>query len=149
MICQRLTEEELDTFIDIRLKQLLEEGAKANIELRPALVDYYHKHLKDGTFISWLAIEDENIIATSGMSFIEKPPYYACPHGKIGLLSSMYTCKEYRRQGIARELLSRVVQEAKDYGCDVIQITASDMGMKLYEDFGFVKNDHFMQYQLT
>ena len=83
------------------------------------------------------------------MSFIEKPPYYACPHGKIGLLSSMYTCKEYRRQGIARELLSRVVQEAKDYGCDVIQITASDMGMKLYEDFGFVKNDHFMQYQLT
>ena len=31
MIYQRLTEEELDTFIDIRLKQLLEEGAKANI----------------------------------------------------------------------------------------------------------------------
>ena len=56
MIYQRLTEEELDTFIDIRLKQLLEEGAKANIELRPALVDYYHKHLKDGTFISLLAI---------------------------------------------------------------------------------------------
>ena len=88
------------------------------------------------------------IVGTSGMSFVEKPPYFACPSGKIGLLSSMYTLGTYRRKGIAKELIARVVDEAKQYGCGAVQITASDMGVLLYSDFGFVKNGNFMQYKL-
>lgn len=52
------------------------------------------------------------------------------------------------RKGIAKELLSCVVNDARDYGCGTIQITASDMGVKLYTDFGFVHNGNFMQYKL-
>lgn len=52
------------------------------------------------------------------------------------------------RKGIAKKLLSRVVNDARDYGCGTIQITASDMGVKLYTDFGFVHNGNFMQYKL-
>lgn len=87
-------------------------------------------------------------MGTSGMSFVEKPPYFGCPSGKIGLLSSMFTEPDYRRRGIAKELLSRVVEEAQLYGCGVVQITASNMGVLLYTDFGFVKNKNFMQYTL-
>lgn len=145
---KKLTKKELDTFIELRIRQLREEGAKEDIDLRPALTDYYNRHMADGTFISWLAVDEDNIIGTSGMSFVEKPPYFGCPNGKIGLLSSMYTSKDYRRQGIAKELLSRVVKEAKEYGCGSVQITASDMGVLLYSDFGFVKNGNFMQYKL-
>ena len=145
---KRLTENELDTFIDMRINQLREEGATEDIDLRPALKDYYLRHLADGTFVSWLAFDGEKIVGTSGMSFVEKPPYFACPSGKIGLLSSMFTNPAYRRKGIAKELLSRVVKEAKDFGCGTVQITASDMGVKLYTDFGFVHNQNFMQYKL-
>lgn len=145
---QRLTENELALFIEMRINQLREEGAKEDIDLHPALKDYYNCHMADGTFVSWLALDGDKIIGTSGMSFVEKPPYFGCPNGKIGLLSSMFTASEYRRQGIARELLSRVVQEAKEYGCGVVQITASDMGVLLYTDFGFKKNGNFMQYNL-
>ena len=60
----------------------------------------------------------------------------------------MYTNPDYRRMGIARQLLSKVVGEARDYGCGTIQITASDMGVLLYTDFGFKKNGNFMQYRL-
>lgn len=118
------------------------------MDLKPALKDYYNRHIADGTFISWLAADGDKIVGTSGMSFIEKPPYFGCPNGKIGLLSSMFTSNDYRRRGIARELLSRVVNEAKEYGCSSVQITASDMGVLLYTDFGFTKNGNFMQYQL-
>ena len=145
---KKLTDKELDNFIDIRIKQLCEEGATEDIDLKPALRDYYERHMADGTFVSWIALDDDKIIGTSGMSFVEKPPYFGCPNGKIGLLSSMYTSNEYRRKGIAKELLTRVVKEAENYGCGVVQITASDMGVLLYTDFGFRKNGNFMQYNI-
>ena len=145
---QKLTRDRLDTFIAMRIKQLREEGATEDIDLVPALNDYYERHMADGTFVSWLAMDGEKIVGTSGMSFVEKPPYFGCPSGRMGLLSSMFTDPGYRRMGIARELLSRVVEEARSYGCGTVQITASDMGVLLYTDFGFVKNGNFMQYKL-
>ena len=145
---RKLTADDLDTFIQMRIRQLREEGAQEDFDLVPALKDYYERHMADGTFVSWLAMDGKKIIGTSGMSFVEKPPYYGCPTGRIGLLSSMYTDPEYRRQGIAKELLTRVVEEARAYGCGTVQITASDMGVLLYTNFGFVKNDNFMQYKL-
>lgn len=145
---KRLTENELDRFIIMRINQLREEGARENIDLAPVLKDYYMRHMADGTFVSWLALDGNKIIATSGMSFVEKPPYFGCPSGRIGLLSSMYTDPDYRRKGIARELLARVIKDAREYGCGTVQITASDMGVKLYSDLGFVHNENFMQYKL-
>ena len=145
---RRLTEENLAVFIEMRITQLREEGAKDDIDLRPALNDYYRRHLHDGTFVSWLALDGEKIVGTSGMSFVEKPPYFGCPSGKIGLLSSMYTDPGYRRRGIAKDLLTKVMDDARKYGCGAIQITASDMGVKLYTACGFVHNGNFMQYNL-
>ncbi len=148
IIYRKLTENDLETFISMRITQLREEGATDEMDLSPALMDYYQRHLANGTFVSWLALDGDKIIGTSGMSFVEKPPYFGCPTGRIVLLSSMYTNSDYRRKGIARELLRRVVEEARAYGCGTVQITASDMGVLLYSDFGFVKNKNFMQYKL-
>lgn len=144
---RKLEEKDLETFIRMRITQLREEGATEDLDLVPALMDYYHRHMADGTFVSWLAVDDDRIVGTSGMSFVEKPPYFGCPTGRVGLLSSMYTDPAYRRRGIAKELLRRVVEEAREYGCGSVQITASDMGVLLYTDFGFVKNGNFMQYK--
>lgn len=145
---RKLKEKDLDIFIEMRINQLREEGAKEDIDLRPALRDYYMRHMKDGTFVSWIAEDGGKIIGTSGMSFVEKPPYFGCPSGKMGLLSSMFTNPAYRRKGIAKELLHRVVEEAKNYGCGTVQITASNMGVKLYTAYGFTHNGNFMQYKL-
>ena len=148
MTFQKLTEDRIDTFIQMRINQLREEGATEDIDLAPALKDYYARHMADGSFVSWIALDGDKIVGTSGMSFVEKPPYFGCPSGRIALLSSMFTDPAYRRKGIARELLSRVVEEARAYGCGTVQITASDMGVLLYTSFGFVKNSNFMQYKL-
>lgn len=145
---RKLTAKDLPVFIQMRINQLQEEGANPTFDLAPDLEDYYTRHLSDGTFVSWLAVDGGQIVATSGMSFVERPPYYSCPSGKMGILSSMYTLKEYRRKGIAKVLLEKVVQEARNYGCGMVQITASDMGVLLYSDFGFQKNGNFMYYRL-
>ena len=114
-----------------------------------AYLECMDAYLSKETEYGWyLCVDGEKIVGTSGMSFVEKPPYFSCPSGRIGLLSSMYTDPEYRRMGIAKELLRRVTEEARAYGCGCVQITASDMGVLLYTDFGFKKNGNFMQYNL-
>ena len=154
IVYKKLTEAELGTFIDMRISQLTEEyetegkEVPKNVDLKSALFDYYRRHMADGTFVSWLAMDGDRIIGTSGMSFVEKPPYFTCPSGRLGLLSSMFTDPEYRRMGIAKELLDRVVGEARDYGCGSVHITASDMGVKLYSAYGFRHNGNFMMYDL-
>ena len=69
---QKLTKAQLDTFIQMRIRQLREEGATEDIDLVPALLDYYDRHMADGTFVSWLAMDGDKIVGTSGMSFVEK-----------------------------------------------------------------------------
>jgi GNAT superfamily N-acetyltransferase len=60
----------------------------------------------------------------------------------------MFTSPSYRRKGIGKGLLSKVVEEARNFGCSTIQITASDMGVLLYTNFGFEKNSNYMQFKL-
>jgi len=74
IVYKKLTATELETFIKMRINQLREEGAKEDIDLEPSLRDYYSRHMNDGTFVSWLALDGDRIIGTSGMSFVEKPP---------------------------------------------------------------------------
>ena len=151
---KKLITSELDVFIDMRITQLTEEYVSSgqtvptDVDLQSALKDYYNRHLTDGTFVSWIALDGNKIIGTSGMSFVEKPPYFGCPTGRLGLLSSMYTNPNYRRMGIAKELLNKVIEEARAYGCGAVHITASDMGVKLYTAYGFKHNGNFMQYTL-
>ena len=143
---RKLNEFDLDIFIRMRIKQLQEEGTMPTEDLTSPLQSYYQRHMQDNTFVFWLAIDDGKIIATSGISFVEKPPTYGCPSGRVGILSSMYVLGEYRRNGIATVLLDKIMREANDYSCDAVQVTGSDMGVLLYTNYGFKQNENFMHY---
>ena len=150
---RNFTEADIETCIALRIKQLTEEYTSEgrmvpmDVDLESALRDFYQRHLEDGSFVSWLAMDGDRIVGTSGMSFVEKPPYFTCLTGRIGLLSSMYTDPDYRRMGIARELLHRVVEEARTHGCGVVHVTASDIGVKHYTAYGFEHNGNLMMYR--
>ena len=145
---RRAEPEDVPDLVEMRIAQLLEEGARESMDLRPALNDHYARHLADGTFYSWVAFAGDRMVATSGISIVEKPPYFGCPTGRIGLVSGMYTEPAWRRQGIARDLLCRVVGEARARGCGAVQITASDAGVPLYRSVGFAHNANFLQLTL-
>lgn len=72
IVYKRLTDKELDIFIRMRINQLREEGATENIDLVPELKNYYKNHMADDTFISWLAVDEDNgrIVGTSGISIV-------------------------------------------------------------------------------
>ena len=134
--------------VELRKSQLLEEGEIAMCDITESLHNFYQTRLSDGTFAAWVAIVVGEIIATSGISFTEKPPYYSNPTGKIGIVSNMYTLPQYRRQGIAKKLLNFAITAAREHGCGVIHLTASDAGACLYQHCGFVRNENFFQLKL-
>ena len=137
-----------EQLVRLRIKQLREEGAKEDIDLAPAIRDFYKRNFGNGTFRLWIAVHDRQIIGTAGLSLTEKPPYFTCPSGRIGLLSSVYVEPEFRRRGIAGRLVGFVLRYAKRMQCGVVHLTASDAGVKLYSTLGFTHNDNFMQYKL-
>lgn len=140
----RLTLDRVQEFTALRLEQLAEEGASSSKDLAPSFTEYLKKHLSDGSFISFIAVDNGKIVATSGMGIIEKPPFYACPNGKVGFISCMFTKKEYRRKGIAKMFLEKLRVAAQELGCDRLEVSASVQGEFLYTDFGFQKANNSM-----
>ena len=145
---RKLTMDDIAIFARMRIRQLIEEGATEDEDLLPALLDYYGRHLPDGTFVAYLAMDGEKIVGTGAVSVVEKPAWFSCPTGRIGLISSMWTDGSYRRQGIARRILTLVTDAAREQGCGTAWITASDMGVPFYGSCGFVHNGNFMQRRL-
>ena len=81
---KKMTEAELGTFIKMRITQLTEEytsegNVPPKVDLEAALWDYYHRHMADGTFVSWLALDGEKIVGTSGMTW-DSSRYYVVDH---------------------------------------------------------------------
>ena len=138
----------IDVLVDMRIRQLREEGAKEEYDLSPALRDYYDRHFGDHSFRAWVAIHEGEIVGVCGMSIVEKPPYFSCQTGRIGLLSSVYTVPGFRRRGVAKRLVNTAIRFAKMAKCGVIQLTASNDGVKLYTALGFTDNGNFMQMKL-
>ncbi|MFV0527521.1 MAG: GNAT family N-acetyltransferase [Lachnospiraceae bacterium] len=131
--------------VEIRLKQLEEEGAVATGDIRRYLKDFYELQLDLENFVSWVVCDDDKIIASSGITFFYKPPYFLNPTGCIGEVSNMYTEPAYRRKGIGRQLLSLLCKEAGRRGCPMIQVTASEAGKPMYMEFGFRGNDQYLK----
>lgn len=45
IVYQKLSKKDLPRFIEMRINQLKEEGAKEDLDLRPTLNDYYDRHM--------------------------------------------------------------------------------------------------------
>jgi len=120
---------------------LLEAGGVPSdaerLAMEPLFRAYFQASLEDGSFVAWLALEDENIVATSGIVFYAVPPTFDNRSGKTAYIMNMFTLPGYRRRGIAGELFRRTVGEAKARGCGKITLHATCEGRPLYEQFGF------------
>ena len=111
------------------------EEKRINIE--KTNLEYFRKTLCDNTFISWIALDNEEIIATGGLSFSVVPPCFPVTDGKVAYIMNMYTFPIYRNRGIGTELLKRIIDEAKQLGYKKITLNATEMGRPLYEKYGF------------
>ena len=100
-------------------------------------LEFFRTHLADGSFISYIAWAGDNAAACSGLSLQVHPPTYENPSGRHGYITNMYTRPEWRKRGIAKMLVDKLVEAAKAAGCAQLFLNASPMGRPLYIRYGF------------
>ncbi len=143
IVYRKATVNDIALLTAFRQKQLSEEGAAHAADIAENITGYFLTAMQEGSFTAWVAEADGKTVASCGMCFYKKPPYYQNVSGGLGEVCSVYTEKEYRRKGIAKTLLSRVMDEAAARGVYIIRVSASEAGSRLYRNFGFTQADNF------
>lgn len=140
--------DEIDILIELRKKQLIDEGISPDKNIDDELKTFFHDKMENSTLIE-LVVEDKGeIIATGAVAFYDFPPSYTNKTGKKAYITNMYTKDEYRGRGIASKLLEMLVQETKKAGIFKMWLQASKLGKPVYKRFGFKDTDEFMELSL-
>lgn len=90
-----------------------------------------------GEYLAWLAVApDGSVVAGTGLWVMNWPPHMI-GSGPRGNILNVYTAVEYRRRGLAGELVKAALGWCRTSGVDVVVLHASPEGRHLYESMGF------------
>jgi GNAT superfamily N-acetyltransferase len=93
--------------------------------------------IERGAHIGFLAESGGQVVACAILIWWTMLPSLLDFHRRRGYVSSVYTRLEYRRRGIARNLMERLIARAREMGASRLILWASEMGRPLYLDLGF------------
>ncbi|MCL1806442.1 MAG: GNAT family N-acetyltransferase [Oscillospiraceae bacterium] len=143
---------DVPALMQFRKQQLLEEGLPPGtdpaVTIDGELTEYFTSGLADGSFIAWLAADQEAVIASSGLCFYQLPPTFHNPTGKVAYITNMYTLPAYRKQGIASRLFELLLDEARAREYSIVRLHASKDGRNIYAKAGFTDSDGYMTMRL-
>lgn len=141
---RKATEQDIPELIELRIKQLIDEGYPETRDIRQELSEYFVSSMSNGSLICWVGVDQDKIIATAGLCFYQLPCSFSNPTGKSAHMTNIYTRDDYRKQGIATFLVDKLLAEAKSLGYSMVKLHASSHGKGIYEKAGFVPADGYM-----
>jgi ribosomal protein S18 acetylase RimI-like enzyme len=138
------SEDDVELLMQSRLAMLkavndLQEDYKFTDEL----IENSREYFKYANQTTILAI-DEKVVGCATMCYIEMMPTFLHPAGKRAHLMNVYTDSQYRRRGIAFQMVSMLINEAKEKGVTEISLDATELGRPLYKKYGFVESNEYM-----
>lgn len=140
MIIRKAGINDIDELIKIRIAYLKEDYGNISSEqieqLKKQLPEYYINH-SDRDMIAYIAEENSEIISSVFLIVIEKPANPTFMLGKIGNILNVYTKPEYRKKGIAGQLLKSAVNEAREMNLSYLELKSTKAGFNLYKELGF------------
>lgn len=136
------TEQHIDMLIDLRIEFLTAYAGEQTPEtvevFRQNMRSYLPKALVSKDYISWIAVVDGNPAGVGGLAVRVHPGNFGNPTGRVGYIMNMYTVPAYRKNGIAAEIVNRLVQSGKEIGLTSFELHATLDGEPVYQKCGFV-----------
>ena len=138
---RRINLNDVELISKARVEFLEEADGKMTAEDRDLLYSeiagYFRREIPNNNFTGFLAFDKDGLAATSGINFYTAPPDGKNMSGKVANIQNIYTLPQHRGKGIASRLMSMLIEEAKERGCDKIILNATDAGRRIYEKLGF------------
>jgi GNAT superfamily N-acetyltransferase len=103
---------------------------------------WFVRALADGSYRHWLAVDASGSVAGGGgvlLSPWPANPFDPCVERAVIL--NVFTEAAFRRRGIARLVMERVLVWINAYGLRGVNLHASEEGRALYEKLGFVQTN--------
>jgi ribosomal protein S18 acetylase RimI-like enzyme len=91
-----------------------------------------------GVYLGWLLDGEGSVIAGAGMIILESGPGWDNPNPLSARIANVFVKPEFRRQGFARQLVQRCLEEAQARRITHLNLSSTDMARGLYESLGFV-----------
>lgn len=135
------TEDDIPLLIQYRVEFMYEfvkdinpsdiETLKKNLEI------YFRRAIPAKTFIAWYATAGGDFAGMGGIILRELAPNIINLSGMQGYIVNMYTLSQFRKQGISSNILSRLIESAKELGVTSFELHASASGEPVYIKRGF------------
>jgi GNAT superfamily N-acetyltransferase len=94
--------------------------------------------LADGSYRHWLALDHCGRVAGGGgVLLCPWPANPKDPCTQRAVILNVYTEPEFRKRGIARQIMLAILAWVKERGLRSVNLHASDEGRPLYEKLGF------------
>ena len=152
MVYEKADTNDIAELTRLRLEYLSEDyGEIAQDDLKRIadnLPTYFRRHLNEDLYA--FVCRNGDIIAGCCFLYVsEKPANPSFISGRTGTVMNVYTLPEFRRRGIAGELMKLLLSESEKIGLDFVELKATDAGYSLYRSLGFednVSKYHNMKY---
>ena len=136
-------ESDLPAVLTIRMEMLsdVNKGKSFDEEFRERTRDYF----TNGDQTTALAFDGENAVGCATICYVRVMPTFSHPTGNRAHIMNVYVNAEYRRRGIAREMMKMLLDEAKLREVTQITLDATESGRPLYQALGFSGSEEFME----
>lgn len=106
--------------------------------MEKAAAEYFAEAIPSGAYHGFLVTTaDGKVVGGGGVVISPWPGILGQSQPKRAMILNMYVEREYRRQGIARSLMSRMIAWCRESGFRSVGLHASDEGRPLYQSLGF------------
>ena len=150
-VYRKATERDIEFISEIRLEVLKSaNNLDNNVNMDNIFAkthEYYMNSIQEEN-ITYLAFDGIDFIGCGSVCFIKLMPTYNNQTGKKAYIMNMYTRKKYRRKGIGKSILNLLIDEAKNRQIKYIQLEATEIGKKLYLNYGFYELKNEMEIQI-
>nr|WP_263314395.1 GNAT family N-acetyltransferase [Mammaliicoccus sp. Marseille-Q6498] len=145
MDIRKATIEDLNTIIELRKAQLIDEGSNPSPNIDTELERFFTDILTDNSLYQLLAVENDNIIASGAIIYYPFPPSYTNPTGERAYVTNIYTHPDYRGKGISKKIIKELIKDVESRNIKKIFLSASTLGKPVYKKLGFKEAPEWME----